>query len=62
MTAFTFQVDLPERDLVVRTRVLDGEAEALAFAQQLKSDWADYQTIDILPEGELLARLRRRPN
>ncbi|WP_374346571.1 hypothetical protein [Phenylobacterium sp.] len=57
--SFTFQVDQPDRDPVVRIRRLEGEAEALAFARQLQSDWPDHQMIEVRREGELLIRLRR---
>lgn len=62
MTAFTFHVEHPDRDPVVRTRTLDGEADALAFARQLQSDWPDHETIDVLHEGALVTRLRRLPS
>ncbi len=61
MTAFTFRVDQPDRDPVERIRRLDDEAEASAYAQQLRTDWPECRMIDVVREGELLSRLRRRP-
>lgn len=60
MASFTFQVEQSERPPMVRVRDLDDEAEALAYAQQLLADWTDSPSVDVLHEGHLLTRLRRR--
>ena len=60
MASFTFQVEQSEQQPMVRVRDLDDEAEALAYAQQLLADWADSPSVDVLHEGHLLTRLRRR--
>ena len=61
MAAFTFQVEHSDRPPMVRTRMFDDEVAALAYAEQLLDDWAESQAIDVLHEGHLLSRLRRRP-
>jgi hypothetical protein len=62
MTAFTFRVDQPDRDPIERTRALDDDAEAIAYAKQLMQDWPDCLIVDVVREGELLSRLRRPPS
>jgi hypothetical protein len=61
MAAFTFHVEQADKQPLVRTRDFDGEGEAMAYAEQLLADWADSESIDVLQQGHLLSRLRRRP-
>jgi len=58
MTSYTFHVDQDDRDPVVRTRSMDGDAEAFAYALQLLKDWPDCRMIDVRQEGVLLNRLK----
>ena len=58
MLIFHFKVDLTGRDPVEKTRALEDEAQALAYARQLLNDWPDCAAIDVIQAGELVDRLR----
>ena len=58
MRTFHFRVDHPNREPFEKSRALEGEAEAVAYARQLLIDWPDCVAIDVLQAGELVDRLR----
>jgi len=58
MLMFQFRVDLAGRDPVEKSRALEDEAQAVAYARQLLSDWPDCAAIDVIQAGELVDRLR----
>jgi len=58
MRTFLFRVDHSDRGPVEKSRALEGEAEAVAYARQLLVDWPDCVVIDILQAGQLVDRLR----
>ena len=58
MLIFHFKVDLTGRDPIEKTRALEDEAQALAYARQLLNDWPDCAAIDVIQAGELVDRLR----
>ncbi len=58
MGAFTFHVEHVDREPIVRTRNMAHETDALAYAQQLLSDWPDCDKIDVIEGDKLLTRLR----
>jgi len=58
MLMFQFRVDLADRDPVEKSRALEDEAQAVAYARQLLSDWPDCAAIDVIQAGELVDRLR----
>ena len=58
MRTFIFRVDQPDRDPFEKSRELEGDAEAVAYARQLLIDWPDCAAIDVLQAGELVDRLR----
>jgi hypothetical protein len=47
-----------DRDPIVRSRQLDGEAEAIASARQLVGDWPDCAVVEVRRAGELIERIR----
>ena len=61
MSAFTFRLEQPDSDPIERTRLLDDEAQAIAYGEQLLKDWPDCRLVDVVSDGQLLSRLRRRP-
>ena len=58
MRMFLFRVDHPNRVPFEKSRSLEGEAEAIAYARQLLADWPDCAAIEVLQAGELVDRLR----
>jgi hypothetical protein len=61
VVAFTFRFDPSNQPPIERTRNLDGEADALAYGRQILRDWPDCETVEVVRDGELLERFRRRP-
>ena len=57
MRTFLFRVDYPDRVPFEKSRSLEGEAEAIAYARQLLIDWPDCAAIDVLQAGELVDRI-----
>jgi len=62
MTTFTFRLDHPDQDPIVRTRRMDDEAQAMAYARQMLGDWPESLGVDVTLDGELVSRLRRPPD
>jgi hypothetical protein len=62
MSAFSFRLEHPDCDPMERTRLLDDEAQAIAYGEQLLKDWPDCALVDVVSDGHLLSRLRRRPS
>ncbi len=58
MGDFTFHVEHTDREPIVRVRALAGEADAVAYAQQLLRDWPDCEKIDVVEGDHLVSRLR----
>lgn len=61
MRTFTFRVDQPDNDPVLRTRQLADDTEARAYARQLLADWPDCLAVEVRQADELIDRLRRLP-
>ena len=58
MPLFHFKVDRLHQSPVEKTRTCENEAEAIAYARQLLTDWPDCAAIDVLQSGALVDRLR----
>ena len=52
MSAFTFRLDQPDSDPMERTRLLDDEAQAIAYGEQLLKDWPDCRLVDVVSDGQ----------
>jgi len=58
MLMFQFRVDHADREPIEKSRSLEDEAQAVAYARQLLSDWPDCAAIDVIQAGALVDRLR----
>ena len=58
MTPYEFRVDRPQAEPLVRSRTLDGPADAMSYARQLLRDWPECIAVEVLQAGDLLERLR----
>lgn len=62
MADFFFHISQTSGEPLVRVRPFTEEADVHTYARQLQADWPDSETIDVMQDGRLFLRLRRRPD
>lgn len=58
MRTFRFRVDCPNREPLIKSRQLTDDAQAVAYARQLLTDWPECAMIDVLQGDILIDRIR----